>query len=531
MSTSNNATNSFPFHAEDLPPGVRLRTGDHRLGIQGHGEDISAYRHLGDNRWSRFTADAPEDKSQHKNEHHVVYGLPFYAVADGEVIGAWRNAPENPAPGESHPARQEDQNGNRFILGGGNHLWIRHDDGVIALYAHAQPGTIPSELCPHPQTLTLQPIKKPGGNPDVNPQAFVPPGVPPSVPTGSTIMINGVWTVVTRPRVHRGQLLGLVGNSGKSANPHLHFHEEKGGAPFEIIFDRGLATPLQRINEENIADIDEWNSFAGEALPSGPILVWPPRSLGAEFARHQYDPDDFSRLFDHLEDSGYQPVWFDGYRVGDDVFYNFIWRPATTSWRMFRALTFSEYQQERNVAFQDGFSPVHVESYLNEGGDAHYAVIFNKDGEKDVVSRHGITLDERRTAMNTAREHGLSPKAVSVVSVEGALQYTVLYRREDIGEWEIHSRIPIGEFQQKFDEMNTRGMGPHYAAAYRHDGVIFFSVIFASKDSGKLVTHFGLNPDTYQDAWEEHRGEGKLTLAVAGYDGALSEHRYIAIWK
>lgn len=531
MSNPNSAGKAFPFHAEDLPSGVRVGMGNHNPGIQGHGKDVGALRHLGDNRWSRFTADAPADKTQHKNEHYVVYGLPFHAVEDGEVIGAWRNAPENPAPGESHPARQEDENGHRFILGGGNHLWIRHDDGVITLYAHAQPGTIPSELCPHSQALTPQFIEKPGGNPDVNPQAFVPPGVPPSVPTGSTIMINGVWTVVTRPRVHRGQLLGLVGNSGASSNPHLHFHAEKGGAAFEMIFDRGLATPLERINEENIANIDEWNSFAGEALPSGPILVWPPLSLAAEYARHQFDPQAFSRVFDHLADSGYQPVWFDGYRVGDDVFYNFIWRPATTSWRMFRGLTSSEYQEKWDAALEDGFSPVHVESYLNADGDARYAVIFNKDDEKDVVGRHGITLAEHRTTMNTARENGLSPKAVSVVSVGGVQRYTVLYRPEDIGEWEIHSRIPQDEFQQKFDEMKARGMGPCYAAAYRHDGVIFFSVIFASKDSGELVTRHGLNPATYQDAWEEQRGKGKLTLAVTGYDGAISEHRYVAIWK
>jgi hypothetical protein len=451
-------------------------------------------------------------------------------MEDGEVIGAWRNAPENPAPGETHPARKADENGHRFIPGGGNHLWIRHDDGVVTLYAHAQPGTIPEELCPYSEALTPQPIGG-GGSPDVDPQVFVPPGISPNVPTGSTVMVNGVPTVVIRPRVKRGQRLGLVGNSGASSGPHCHFHPEKNGNSVSMIFDRGLATPLQRINEENIADIDQWNSFAGEALPSGPILVWPPRSLASEYARHRFDPEDFSRLFDHLVDSGYQPVWFDGYRVGDDVFYNFIWRPATTSWRMFRGLTANEYQQRWNAAFEDGFSPVHVESYLNADGSARYAVIFNKDGEKDVVGRHGATLDQHRTVMDTARENGLSPKAVSVISVGGNLQYTVLYRREDIGEWEIHSRIPLGEFQQKFDEMSAKGMGPHYAAAYRHEGEIFFSVIFASKDNGGRVTRHGLNPATYQDAWEEHTGEGKLTRVVTGYDGAISEHRYVAIWK
>jgi len=32
-------------------------------------------------------------------------------------------------------------------------------------------------------------------------------------------------------KVRRGQVLGLVGNSGNSTEPHLHFHIENGSSP------------------------------------------------------------------------------------------------------------------------------------------------------------------------------------------------------------------------------------------------------------------------------------------------------------
>ena len=32
-------------------------------------------------------------------------------------------------------------------------------------------------------------------------------------------------------KVRRGQVLGLVGNSGNSTEPHLHFHIENGNSP------------------------------------------------------------------------------------------------------------------------------------------------------------------------------------------------------------------------------------------------------------------------------------------------------------
>ena len=63
---------------------------------------------------------------------------------------------------------------------GGNHVILDIGGGHFAFYAHLQPGSLRVEL---------------------------------------------------GDKVRRGQVLGLVGNSGNSTEPHLHFHIENGSSP------------------------------------------------------------------------------------------------------------------------------------------------------------------------------------------------------------------------------------------------------------------------------------------------------------
>ena len=41
------------------------------------------------------------------------------------------------------------------------------------------------------------------------------------------------WTVKPGDRVNRGQVLGVVGNSGNSTEPHLHFHVGDTASPLD----------------------------------------------------------------------------------------------------------------------------------------------------------------------------------------------------------------------------------------------------------------------------------------------------------
>ena len=84
----------------------------------------------------------------------------------------------------------------------------------------------------------------------------------------------GSQRVKVGDRVRRGQVIGLVGNSGNSTEPHLHFHISDGNSPlgsegvpyrqdaFEIVgrcrtFNMGCerSAPVSRKSEQPMANV------------------------------------------------------------------------------------------------------------------------------------------------------------------------------------------------------------------------------------------------------------------------------------
>jgi hypothetical protein len=109
---------------------------------------------------STFTGDRTKNASYH------AYGQDALAVADGAIVEIKDGIPENvPGPTRAVPITLETI--------GGNHVVLDLGGGAFAFYAHLQPGSL---------------------------------------------------KVKVGDRVKRGQVLGLVGNSGNSTEPHLHFH-------------------------------------------------------------------------------------------------------------------------------------------------------------------------------------------------------------------------------------------------------------------------------------------------------------------
>jgi murein DD-endopeptidase len=108
------------------------------------------------------------------NKNYYAYGVDALAVADGVVTETKDGIPEN-IPGEKSRAVPI-----TLETVGGNHVIIDIGNGCFAFYAHLQPGSLRVKL---------------------------------------------------GEKVHRGQVVGLVGNSGNSTEPHLHFHISNASSP------------------------------------------------------------------------------------------------------------------------------------------------------------------------------------------------------------------------------------------------------------------------------------------------------------
>lgn len=141
------------------------------------------------------------------NANYYCYGTEVLAVADGVVASVKDGIPENVplSPTRAVPITLDTI--------GGNYVTVALGNGAYAFYAHLQPGSL---------------RVKPGD------------------------------------RVRRGQVLGLLGNSGNSDAPHLHFHISDGnslgseGLPY--VFD---AFEVQGTVDVETAFKDGWTPPAG----------------------------------------------------------------------------------------------------------------------------------------------------------------------------------------------------------------------------------------------------------------------------
>ena len=502
----------LPFNGEDLRDDERVFWGraiHSKNGVQkfGYDLDIRRYDTLA-NRWRNAKG------SDSVNKNWFVYNRPVYAMRAGKVIACWRNAPENPMPGTEHKELTRYPKDGSRIYGGGNGFWIEHADGTRAEYAHFRPGTAAKDLRPHNESLMPQVITSPD--------------------------VKHAWRFIRvkpsqQKMVKVGQLLGNVGNAGTSSNPHLHVHVEeggmlsatqkKGGSPVETKFRRGLATTFSDDKDPFV----KWTSFAGKPIPPGPTLVWPPRRVVAEYTRFGLNSLRFKAIFQHLTDSGYQPEWIDGYSVGNKSFINTVWHPANGSWRAFFLLSEPRYQQEFSRATAAGFSPVFVDSSL-ANGQPRYSVVFVKNKPGKFLARHRLTKEQHEATMDKARGLHFVPVNISVTSVGGQRQYTVLYRSGDIGDWRIRSRMLEGDFQAEYNTQRNQGRRPVDLNAYMHAGKPFLSAVFGKIQTPARKDRHLLSGDKLQQEFDSALESGLLTRSITALDGAKSKHRFAASW-
>ena len=140
----------------------------HRRGLMiVNGQAVIAQRFATD--WGKFgdNWNALRTGDGSKNSDYYCYGEPLIAVADAKVVDVRDDIPEN------DPSANTTAVPFSFETAAGNHVVLDLGQGRYALYAHMQPGKMRVKVGDH---------------------------------------------------VKRGQVLGLLGNSGNAVGPHLHFH-------------------------------------------------------------------------------------------------------------------------------------------------------------------------------------------------------------------------------------------------------------------------------------------------------------------
>jgi hypothetical protein len=146
-------------------------------------------------------------------QSYAYYGTTIHSAADGVVVGIENNVPQA-VPGAFPPGLTA-----QTLLG--NHAVVDIGSGRFAFYAHMQPGSV-------------------------------------------RVQVGDV--------VQRGQVLGLLGNSGNTDGPHLHFHVMDGPSP---LGSNGLPFVFRAFESEGTSTNDIDDLLLGQRAVIGPALVGP----------------------------------------------------------------------------------------------------------------------------------------------------------------------------------------------------------------------------------------------------------------
>jgi Peptidase family M23 len=234
-----------------------LRAGEYWTGSSGHaagnqGSQLFAYDLgvIAFDRSAKSWSELLPGANGSKNEHYRIWGKPVHAMANGKILEAIDDVPNNPHPLkwktdaelEAKSAEQREKYWGKHTNGGaGNHYYIQHGSEVV-LYAHLQLGSLPKAL------------------------------------------------LVKDATVKAGDFLGLAGNTGSSSGPHLHIHAIKGTKP-EVGPLRPL--PFHDIYVGARSDLHPptptgpWVKVNGMGLPAIETAIWPGASKPGSYPKEK----------------------------------------------------------------------------------------------------------------------------------------------------------------------------------------------------------------------------------------------------
>ncbi len=425
-------------------------------------------------------------KDGSKNEHYRAYGKPICAIADGEVIDFGDNVKENIGNGGGGS-------------GGGNFFKINNGKETICYY-HMQPGSL-----------------------------------------NKSLMKIGA-------KVKKGQMLGLLGNSGSSSEPHGHTQaildaDKDGDGPFRPL----NFSSIYIIDKNEIKEPDpgaDWAKVEDRGLPflqDRRCMIWPsaakpcwyPRGW-VELGRHGIPESKYQEEFTKIWGCGYYPVWVDAYDVAGKTYFNTIFRYNKNNYDVAvrHDMTKESYQQEyEEWVKKKGYRLQQLDNYLDAGKLKFAAIFIKKDNApQQQPSYHALSPEEHQKLFDKYTGDGFVPVNVSVTSVGGKRYYSAFYEKRNVGGCVLKSFLSQQEYQELFDDMDKKHWEQVYINAYHHDGQTRFSVIWYEKSGYQTYTATRKSTsDSYQEKYEDNLEKGLLTRCVTGYDEG-GKHWFAAHW-
>ncbi|WP_188113433.1 hypothetical protein [Nocardioides humilatus] len=455
-------------------------------------------------RWTGSTWSANKiGKTGSANSDSLTWNLPLYAMGNGFVTSCFDGDPDH-APG---PIVDNPPNYGYYM---GNHLAIDYGNGETVVIAHNKEGSIPAGLCPGDEDQTLH--------------------------TGLHIA------------VHTGQLIGRVGNTGRSSGPHIHIHAYNGAAqdsnagrsvPLQFRNMRAVAAPY--VSAANPGTIDglggspTYGQFDGATVHANSLFQPNPCGLpefysgSAELTFSGLTSECYQDYFNVATAAGYRPTMVDGFDVSGTSYFNVTFRSTSASWAAFHDMDEAALNSQITTQLAAGRKIQWLDAYKS-GSSVRYAAIF--------VTRPGplqdkfVNLSQAQfdTKFNQLAAAGYVPINIAVLNVSGALRYTGLFEKLTATGWTAYIE-PASAVQNRINTEGAAGRKLTYLNGFLNGSTPFLVQVYIGGVGGTTTTLVAKTGAEYQTAFNTNLAAGRLTRSETAYDNGSGSVRYSSVWR
>lgn len=361
-----------------------------------------------------------------------------------------------------------------------------------------------------------------------------------------------------------GQKLGVVGSSGNSTQPHLHFEVRdelnKVVGPFEKelwhnppIYDTPLGLMDFTLQKGAINDIKEIMdpvsnitlAQPGDELGFGlsmaggesgdEISIKVTRPNGSVFDKHVIN---FNQVYRHsfsiynFTVDNVPGKWKIDILLNDIQTKSYTFNVSNVSPDYYQQVRHHIPSSEYQFIFDDitaaGYRPVWVDGY-DVNGMTYFNAIFDKSSSEAWKAYHNLDSNSYQDVFDERTSEGYSLVHLDCY-VNNSIQYAAIFIKGVSTAWVAYHGVSISQHQSLFNDYASQGYRPVVLSFEKYNGTTYVAGLYDKNNVGAWVALAGLNSSEYQQEIDKNKGEGKTLAYLNGYndDGTV---KFSAIWN